>query len=662
MSERDSHTRPPKSFKSRRPPAPPAPPSGRLNRGARSADRPEAPVRKVALTPEGRVVGSNRDRWIFVAFCFAAAVLIGQLVHLQVFAAPDLREESQAQRTSNFVIPAQRGTIYDRNGNVLAKSVEATTIYANPQQIENPRATANVLAEVLGGEAEDYYEKLIEDTTFVYIIQKADVEQAEQLRERNSKLKEELEAIPRQDDSATEPPKTALYGIDYLTDTKRVYPYGSTGAQVIGMVGTENQGLFGLEQMYDNVLRGTDGTLTAEYSLAIEQRPLSGQPIPGAPREEVAPIDGQDIILSIDIELQRYLESELARMGTERETDNGNALVLDGASGEIYASASLPLIDRDNLTVEAMENDAAVLKSICFNYELGSIFKPLTAAAVLEEQAMDVEEEIFVPAYRTYGEYVISDSHERPDATMSFRTIIAQSSNVGMSYVQDRISNEVFAGHLEDFGIGQPTHVDFPHEGVGILDDWEAWPEVQAANISFGQGVSTSSLQMASFYGAVANDGIKYQPHFLMDRPSVPESVGFSNKSKQVMRPGTARALTDMLVSVVDDGTGHASRIEGYSVAGKTGTAQKASPDGGYLDGEYIVSFVGFFASSQSKLVCITSMDNPTGAEGNAPTGPLFASIMEFAANRYMIEPLEPLEPLESLESLEPGQSQGDGE
>jgi cell division protein FtsI (penicillin-binding protein 3) len=569
--------------------------------------------------------------------------LIGQLVHLQVFAAPELSKEAQAQRTSTIVLPSKRGTIFDRNGNPLAISVDAITIYANPREVVDPQATALILADVLGGESDEYYEELIKDTTFVYILQKADVEQAQKLKDRNQELKAQLDAKAvvgkESDEAASATSNTALYGINYLEDTKRVYPYGSIGAQTIGMVGLDNEGLFGLEQMYDSVLRGTDGALSTEYSLRIEDRPLSGQPIPGSTREEQAPVDGQDIIVSLDIDMQQYVESELVRVGAERETDNANTLLLDGGSGEIYAVASLPLIDRDNLSAEAIEAGATTVKSICFNYEPGSIFKALTAAAVLEENAMDTEEELYVPATRTLSDYTISDSHARPDMTMTFRTIIAQSSNVGTSLVKERLSDEVYASHLSRFGIGHPTHVDFPGEGIGILDPWEGWSDIQSANISFGQGVSVSSLQIASFYGAVANDGIKYQPHFLIDRPQAAKRAEFSNKTEVIMRPETATTLKSMLTTVVTDGTGHAARIEGYSIAGKTGTAQKASPEGGYLPDNYIVSFVGFFADSDSKFVCITSMDNPIGADGNAPTGPLFASIMQFAANRYMIEP-----------------------
>jgi cell division protein FtsI (penicillin-binding protein 3) len=557
---------------------------------------------------------------------------------LQVLDASDYKEAATAQRTSEDVIHAKRGTIYDRDGNILAMSIPAETIYANPSEIEDPKATARVLATVLGGTEEEYLEAFKQHPTFVYIAQKAEVDTAQKLKDKDAALKQELADEIHKTDPYASTPDGPLHGIHYLKDNKRVYPYGSIGAQVIGAVDVDNNGSYGLEKMYDSVLRGKDGTLITEYSLGMENRPLSGQPIPGSQREEIAPTDGQDIVVSIDIELQQYIEVELARMGEERASEKGNVLVLDGATGEIYATASLPLLDRENLTTEDVEKGATTLQSICYSYEPGSIFKAVTAAAVLEEHAMKTEDEIFVPAYRSFEEYDISDSHERPDATMSFRTIIAESSNVGMSLVKDTITNERYAEYLTKWGFGQTTHIDFKGENEGSLNSWEYWSDVTAANISFGQGISVSSLQMASFYGAIANDGIQYRPHFLMDRPQAYNRPTYTGET--VMSAQTVDDLTSMLTSVVSDGTGHASRIEGYTVAGKTGTAQKAdNVNGGYLPDNYIVSFVGFFPKAESKLVCITSMDNPIGAEGNAPTGPLFASIMQFAANRYMIEP-----------------------
>jgi cell division protein FtsI (penicillin-binding protein 3) len=641
------------------------------------------PQSKKAATGFGdKFVGPKREGVLFIVFCVTALLLVTQLVNLQIFAADELSEQAKEQRTSETDIPARRGTIFDRNRNILATNVDATTISANPQEIEDPKATAAILASVLGGSADDYYQKLSEKTNpelidetnpqgtvyFVYILRQADVALGQKLKDRDAELKQERkqrfadenpDADPKEEDL-----RTALYGIHYRQETKRLYPYGAIGMQVIGSVSVndegEFEGLYGLEQMYDNVLAGVDGKLETEYSLETGS-PLSGQPIPGSEREEIAPIDGQDIIISLDIELQRYLETELVRVGTERETDNGSALVLDAATGEILATASLPLAKREGLSQEEVDKGATILKSICSSYEPGSIFKSLTAAAVLEEYAMGTEDTIFVPSTRDYGDYTISDARPRPDATMSFRTIIAQSSNVGMTLVKDRLSDETFSGYLEKFGVGRTTHIDLFAESSGIFHPWEYkvekrvyiperstveereswfyWSDVQAANISFGQGVETTPLQMAGFYGAVANDGVWYHPHFLIDRPQALERPEFTNRSERLMRSDTASELESMLVSVVTDGSGYAARIEGYNIAGKTGTAQKASPEGGYLPDNYFVSFVGYFVGTESKLVCITSMDNPIGADGNAPTGPLFASIMQFAADRYKIPP-----------------------
>lgn len=664
--------------------------------------------KKTATIKDGRVVGSNRDWKLLIFFCLVAVVLVAQLVHLQVFAAPSLRAEAKAQRSNEVTIHAKRGTIYDRNGNVLAMSVDATTIYANPKEVTNPKGTADLLASVLGGSADDYYQDLTQDTTFVYIMQQADTTLAQTLMDKETELEDQgndtSTATAAASSSAADAGSTAsgstdasstgsaaattgdattgdttstatdgtpaastgdtttsastsatsstdastnlLTGIYYLKDTKRVYPYGNIGAQVIGGVNIDNQGAYGLELMYDNILKGTDGTVNTEYSLDMGNRPLSGQPIPGSDVQEVAPIPGNDIVVSLDIDLQQQVETQMAQVGQDRQTDKGSVLLLDGGTGEIYASASLPLMDRDNLTQDMVDNGALSLGSICTVYEPGSIFKAVTAAALLEENAMSPDDQIQVPGYRDYPDgdttYTVTDAWQHDEQTMSLTDIITQSSNIGMTLAGDRLSNDTFYSYLQKFGFGQATHVDYPGEGIGLLDTPDNWSDLEKGNITFGQGISTTPLAMASFYGAIVNNGVKCQPHFLIDQPASMADLSVLDQSTQIMSSHTADQLTTMLESVVANGTGKTAAIDGYTVAGKTGTAQKAraaKDGGGYIPDEYIVSFVGFFANTNSKLVCITSMDNPLGADGNSPTGPLFASIMSFAANRYMILP-----------------------
>lgn len=611
--------------------------------------------RKETAFKDGRVVNSNRDWKLLILFFVVAIALIVQLVHLQVFAAQGLREEAKQQRMDDPVIHAKRGTIFDRNGNVLAMDVEVTTICANPKLVKNPRATADLLASVLGGKADDYYQKLTQDAVFVYIKQQADTTVANALIKRDADLQKQADEAAKAAAAAGATTQagestTLLTGIYYVKDTKRYYPYGSVGAQVIGGVSLDDtgkyQGTYGLELLYDNILCGTDGMLYTEYSLQMGNRPMSGQPIPGSERQEDAPVAGCDIVVSLDIDLQQYAEAELARVGKERACDVGSVLLLDGATGEIYATASLPLMDRDNLTQEAVEKGATSLGSICNTYEPGSIFKAVTAAAVLEEDAMKPEEQILVPGWRNYDTgddiHTVTDAWEHGDEMMSFADIITYSSNIGMTLVEERLSNEVFYNYLQGFGFGQATHVDYPGEGVGELHTPDGWSELEQGNISFGQGVSTTPVAMASFYGAIANGGLMCPPHFIINQPESMANLEVLEQDKQLFSPKTAKTLESMLQSVVTTGTGTTAAVEGYAMAGKTGTAQKARPleeGGGYIDDEYIVSFVGYFANTNSKLVCITCMDNPQGADGDSPTGPLFASIMRYVANRYLIEP-----------------------
>ena len=763
-----------------------------------------------------RTAGNRRDIVLFLFFCLLAAALIFQLVNLQVFASPWLQALAEPRRQDSSIIPAKRGIIYDRNYNVLAQTVNAITITAQPKQVADPQRTAETLAMMLGGKAEDYYRQLTVDANYVVISKAVDYGAGKALMDLDSDLdkvlkkqqaKTEQHGLPDVDaspavdaklaaaqaarqaetggagaadsaadvggagdagaeggstgdaggtadaadtkDAAAEAAAAAaegasgaedaadaantaatvntanttadttgaaansgvnvqfpikaggeatrlkgkdnkqadkvekltgrnpLYGIYYEKTTRREYPYGDIGMQVIGKVSFQYdeaagkellRGDSGIERQYNELLTGSDGLMSTEYSMEKYGRPLSGMPIPGSERQELAAIDGQDIVLSIDIQLQQFVEQKLVESGQERNCENGNALVLDGANGEILATASLPLASRKHLSQKDVQNGATNAKAISLSYEPGSIFKPLTAAALFEEKLVSPDDWFYVSYSRQFIQDSIHDSHPHPDIDMSFREIIAQSSNVGTSWAKDRISDPLYANYLKDFGICEYTGVDFPGEENGwvskidgdsepypynVLKDADNWADVRSANISFGQGINVTSLQMASFYGAVANDGIQHRPHFLVGTPqsgvkSTNKESGFNDGSgvsdtdesvgMRIMRSDTASSLQSLLRSVVTDGTGSKARIEGYNVAGKTGTAQKLI-DGVYSEQEYVVSFVGFLEASDSKLVCITSMDNPERAEYDAPTGPLFSSIMKYAADRYMIKP-----------------------
>ncbi len=564
---------------------------------------------------------SSRDSWILVILLVIAFVIFIRLFFLQVVFADEYSSRAESIRTSEETIYAKRGTIYDRNGNVLATSVDAVTIYANPQEITDPYATAEAIASVTGEDSSTYIEALTKETTFAYIVRQADLSVGEALQAKYSELQEEIDttyASLEEEDR----PQNPLQGIYYLDDVKRVYPYGEVAGQIIGYVGVDGEGLSGLELYYDDILSGTDGYKVVEYG-------LGGIPIPGGVKVYEAAQDGKDIMISIDITLQQYAEETLVDYAEQSNTSSADITIIDGETGEIYATASLPLYDLNN--INDAEEDASVLKTVTSYYEPGSIFKTVTASLLLEKDLVSLDEVIEVPESRTISGWTFSDSTEHDTLYMTISEILAQSSNIGISLLEERMSSEEFYSGLIDFGFGSKTGVDYPGESGGVLSSYESWSGVQEANISFGQGVAVTSVQMASFYGMIAADGVYVQPHFLIGYPSTGEVVEY--ESTQMLSESTCQTLTELLCLVVEEGTGAAAAIDGYSVAGKTGTAQKANDDGTYSEGVYIIDFAGYLANTNSSLTCVVAFDNP----GMSAAMPVFSKVMSYAADLYII-------------------------
>ena len=543
---------------------------------------------------------------------------------MQVIMGEEYSERAREIRTTEQTVFAKRGTIYDRNGNVLAMSVKAIDIYANIPDIADVNATAKELAGVLGGDVDYYADLLNSSKGFVYIERRADVERAEAVQARCDQIQKEIDSST----SAVEQ-TNALDGIYYLQNTKRVYPYGQIAGQIIGYVGNDGQGLSGLELYYDDILSGTNGSRVVEHG-RVSQDAETIQ-IPGGVKEDVPAVDGTDIMISIDISLQEYAEGALVDQCAAAEANTGTFVVIDGDTGEIYAAASTPLYDLNN--VGEAEEGAETLKAASWIYEPGSIFKTVTAAALLEKGLATPSEELTVPGYLDYGQWTITDAHDHDTQTMTFKEIIEQSSNIGVAMLEDRIGTQEFYNWLIEFGFGQKTGLDYPSDSSGILASCDTWSEVQEANISFGQGLAVTSIQMASFYGTVASGGIYVQPHFLIGYPGTQETVEYQQVRK--LSESTCAQLTDMLVGVVTDGTGEAAAVEGYQVAGKTGTSQKVTETGEYSQGAYVISFDGYLGNTDSSLACVVSVDNPV----TSAAMPIFSQIMTTAAQMYRVTP-----------------------
>ena len=550
--------------------------------------------------------GSNRAFFLLAFFIIVALIFFLRLVYLQVIMADEYSAHARDARTANIKAPARRGTIYDRNGVVLATSVDSTSIYVNPYEVKDAKREAAQLAGVLGGEIADYEGLLTEkDISFVYIKRKADVELAEKVKE----LK--------------------LDGIYFITEPKRIYPNGQSAGQIIGFVDPDENGVTGLELYYDDILKGSDGVLVVE-------RGAHGIPIPGGVHGETKAVDGQDIMVSIDIVMQEQLEESLLNGVTDIGGAGGNSVLMDAGTGEIYATASLPFFNPSDLSV--VEDGATQLRGITDSFEPGSIFKTVSANAILEDNVLTPESEIFCPSVLYVDGYPVSDSHDRGDQTMNFTQILSHSSNVGISLATEMLGFDRFYQKILNYNLNKLTGVDYPGEVSGYLLEQDQWSTVQSYNVSFGQGISNTPLQIARYYGAIVNEGIECVPHFLVKKINSEDQVQWP--SEQVIEnKESIPTLTAMLNKVTEEGTAPEAAIEGFTVAGKTGTAEVYDPvNGGYQEGVYNISFVGFLSNSSSQLVCFVGA---TEVPGERKMTSVFKDIMSYAIERYKITPNE---------------------
>lgn len=588
-------------------------------RNASSSSQERSSRSESALQSFVSDANSNRIPFIVGCFLLVAAILVLRLFWVQVLSAPGRAEEAESIRTASFPVEARRGTIYDRNGIVLATSVKSTTIYANPSEVENPSSTADALAEILGGKSEEYLAALTADKTNYSVIErKADVELGDAVKD------------------------LGIAGIYFTTEYRREYPNGQVGGQVIGACSLDVDeesgleyyyGVSGLEQYYDEVLSGEPGYYEAE-------RGSDGTPIPGAVHKSKAAIDGEDIIISIDIELQRYVEDRLSKDKKGLMANGGSSIVMDGGTGEIYAAASLPLFNPADRS--EIEEGATQLKCVTDLFEPGSIFKSVSTMAILESGTMNPDDQLFCPAYIYADGYSISDAHERGDATFTLRQILDQSSNVGISLATENMGFEELCNKIIKYNLNSKTGVDYPGEGeegidtLGYLLPFDEWSKVTGYNVSFGQGISLTPLQITRFYGAIVNDGVECTPHFLVSKPQSGKTIKYD--TEKVIEDKKALAnMKSMLKTVVSEGTGQQAAIEGFKVAGKTSTAEiYDEKNGGYKQGVYNLAFTGFIADSSSQLVCFVGANEvPT----DGVVTPVFKDIMSTAIDRFNIHP-----------------------
>ena len=536
-------------------------------------------------------------------------IVAARLAWLQVVDAGELKEKAESQRTNVATLHAKRGTIYDRNGNILAMSEECRTVYANPEVVEDPSGVADILVEMLGGDKQDYMDLLTAGGTFVYIKRQVDQDVADELSSRLAKAE--------------------LSGIYYLPDMKRIYPYGTVGAQIIGYVGTDGNGLSGIEYYYDDILTGTDGEMLLETG-------LDGTPIAGGISQVTPAQDGTDLVLAIDIDLQESCESLITAAVETYTSESGSVMVTDPQSGEIIAACSTPLPDFSNLT----DPSALNLKPVSSSYEPGSVFKVITTSIGLDLGLYTKDTVYAVPAaYKVGNDYVTDDDGRDYTQDMSVTYMLAHSSNPAMSMlVEEVIGRQRFSEGVARYGIGKLTGIDFPGEVEGIVKTPEEYDGSTAGSMAFGQGLAIPMVQIVRAFGAVANDGVPCTPHFLISKGG--EDVDWP-AGERIISAETANEETDMMRAVMNEdyGTGRNGRVDGYDFAGKTGTGEQASEEGGYLANTYVASLCGF-ANADDPQVLVYAGLNGTAYLALASASHVFHDVAQQATSIMGVKPV----------------------
>jgi cell division protein FtsI (penicillin-binding protein 3) len=549
-----------------------------------------------------RVVNS-RLRLLLLIILLTFAALGVRAAWIQTVRASSLAARAQAQTKATVALPAGRGTIYDRLGTPLAIGEQATDVVADPMQISDPRREARIAAKVLGIPVRPLYGALADRSRgFVYVERKAPAKRASALAQRG------------------------LTGFTFQPDERRVYPQDTVAAPVLGYAGTDNTGLAGLELELNKELSGTPGRATVVRDAlgqavnTIQERPAH---------------DGRDVFLTLDSHIQANAEQVLAQTVREWHAKDATAIVLDPHTGAILAMAQEPGYDANDFPAAAAHN-LAVDHAVNDVFEPGSVFKVVTVGGALSEHKVTPQTAFTLPYSIRVADRVIHDAELRSTERMTVAQILQRSSNVGAITIAERYLGEAgLKRWMARFGFGQRTGIDFPGESPGLLPSY--WSGSTIGNVPIGQGVSVTSIQLASVYAAIANGGVWIQPHLLDHVLGEPAP---RLHRRRILTPGIDAELRTMLKGVVSDqGTAQLAAIPGYTVAGKTGTAQKPGPHG-YIPGAYVATFVGMVPASHPRLLVLVSVDEPHGQiYGGLVAAPAFEQIASFDLQYLEVPP-----------------------
>lgn len=558
----------------------------------------------------------RRLSYALLGMAVVLSLFAGRLVQIQGLDASVYAEAATSNRIMTVPLPSSRGSIVDASGVPLASTVGGVDVVVDQTLMENPVGAAVQLHEILDMDAAKLQRKFTGDDPYVGIKRRVAPEVWEQIR---------ILQIP------------GIYAED---SSKRHYPAGAVAGSLVGFVGGDDyRGLSGIEQGFDEVLAGQDGSYTYE-------RDDRGQAIPLGSHARTEPVAGRGLVLTVDRDLQWFAENALSAKVKEMGAASGSAVVVDTTTGDVLAMATSPTLDprQPGKTPKADRGNRAVEES----YEPGSVHKPLTIAAALDSGAVEPDQVFTVPPELHRDGKTIGNWDDHPTYQLTLAGILARSSNTGTVLVSDEVPSEVMRDYLLRFGYGSEIGIGLPGETPGLVP--ENWQSYTRDRIAFGQGVSTTILHLASAYATIANDGVKLPLRVIdavVDADGTRHPVP-ANEPQRVISAQTAQQVTTMLEAVMQpDGTATHIQIPGYRIAGKTGTAEKADPECGcYPPGLRTLSFAGFAPADDPRFAVVVSIQEPSGGGGGTVAGPVFEEIMAFALDQRGVDPsaTEPVE------------------
>ena len=537
---------------------------------------------------------------LLLFLALALAILI-RLIDLQIIHHRFYLEKAESQRKRIITLAADRGEILDRNGRILATSLDTSSVYVNPRKF-NDNAE---LSKLLGGKVGPFDKKKL----FAWVKRKVSKELAKKIEDRK------------------------LSGVYLLSEKKRVYPKGRLASQVIGFCGMDNEGLSGVELSLDKYLKGIEGSIVTESDpMGYELLSVKGKDV-----EEASP--GMAVTLTIDETIQYIAERELESAIKKFSAVSGNVIVMDVKSGEILALAGKPDFDPNEYS---KYNPRSWRTAAVDVYEPGSTFKVITTAAGLDEKVITPDSKLKALDSITLGGKVIKNSHQIDwgGSTISISRMLEQSINTGAAQIGIMLGVDRFYNKIREFGFGEKLSINLPGESAGLLKQPKDWYKPDIGMITFGQSIAVTPIQLISAIGSIANKGERIKPVLIKKIESLDGSFVKSYQGEEINRPisnQTALEVTKMLKNVVLYGSGKRAKMADYQVGGKTGTAQKAAPGGrGYMAGRFIASFIGYAPLADPRLVALVIINEPKGSIwGESVAGPVFKEVVE-GSLRYL--------------------------